>query len=565
MNTEAKHKVKTISMRSIRVALIALLLTWCVIPIFGCGTGSSSGAPLATIAQQELDSYAEGSDGEKYWRWIGFSSRVPWCASFASYCADQAGLIQSGNCPKNAAVLGWIDFYRDNPEAGTLESGDTYKPQSGDFIIWQRSEDPDSSIDSHIGIVTEYNAETNQVTTIEGNSSRSVQKNTYDANSGISYYVHPSASGSMSSLAGCSISGSGSTTTIPEGLGRTHTYMGWSLITSPSSAQFKLREQAGENYDEEGFAKINNRYVIACTTTYGDVGDYIDWYLEDGSVLQTIIGDIKNQNDPGCNQWGHDNGQTIVEFVVDYNSWYPSHSNPGTQGCHPEWNQSITKAVNTGSYFKGDSASSSGTGLVSCSFMGNNADADALKAKLDLTEDYHDEFAHGNKSSADQKYIVLHDTEVDASPQNIVNSWDNADNGTAAHFVVGTDGSIVQCVPLDKIAHHAGYGDAGHNQKFGVTDESRDDKVGATPIGSSYPDYGMNSYSIGIEMVHVGGQGNYSDEQLKAVDDLIAYIDAYYGSESTIIDHKEWRTTNSDTSAEFADYLENYKDHRTHN
>ena len=75
----------------------------------------------------------------------------------------------------------------------------------------------------------------------------------------------------------------------------------------------------------------------------------------------------------------------------------------------------------------------------------------------------------------------------------------------------------------------------------------------------------MNSYSVGIEMVHVGGAGDYPEEQLVALDNLIAYIDAYYGFESAIIDHKEWRSGNSDTSAEFAEYLVNYKDHRTHN
>ena len=78
-----------------------------------------------------------------------------------------------------------------------------------------------------------------------------------------------------------------------------------------------------------------------------------------------------------------------------------------------------------------------------------------------------------------------------------------------AHFVVGRDGSIVQCVPLDRIAHHAGFGDAGHNAQFGVEDESRDDKRASFPIGDWAPDYGMNSHSVGIELVHVGGAGEY--------------------------------------------------------
>ncbi len=188
-----------------------------------------------------------------------------------------------------------------------------------------------------------------------------------------------------------------------------------------------------------------------------------------------------------------------------------------------------------------------------------------LRARLSIVEDYREGFAHGDKGPEHQKYIVLHDTESEASASAIVDYWDQSGNAVAAHFIVNTDGSIVQCVSLDKIAHHAGFGDAGHNELFGVEDESRDDMVGTTPIGSAYPDYGMNSYSIGIEMVHVGGSGEYPEEQLQAVDDLIAYIDAYYGFESSIIDHKTWRTTNSDTSDEFAPYLANYQNHRTHN
>lgn len=193
------------------------------------------------------------------------------------------------------------------------------------------------------------------------------------------------------------------------------------------------------------------------------------------------------------------------------------------------------------------------------------SDPDKLRAELNISEDYRADFNHGEKGAAYQKYIVLHDTEVDASGASIVDSWESNGNKIAAHFIVGKDGSIVQCVPMDAIAHHAGYGDAGHNAEYGVEEDGRDDKAGTTkPPSKNLPDYGMNSYSIGIEMVHVGGSGGYPEAQLEAVDKLIAYIDAYYGTESTIIDHKTWRTGNSDTSPEFATYLANYQDHRTH-
>ena len=194
----------------------------------------------------------------------------------------------------------------------------------------------------------------------------------------------------------------------------------------------------------------------------------------------------------------------------------------------------------------------------------SQAQIEAMRQMLNIEEESRDSFVHGYKGSEFQKYIVLHDTEGDGDPLNVISYWDYSGQGVASHFVIGKDGRIVQCVDIDSIAHHAGYGDAGHNEFFGVEDESRDDFVGTVPIGDWAPDYGMNSYSIGIEMVHVGGEGFYPEEQLVALDKLIAYIDAYYGFESGIIDHKEWRSYNSDTSPEFADYLESYKQTRTH-
>lgn len=193
-------------------------------------------------------------------------------------------------------------------------------------------------------------------------------------------------------------------------------------------------------------------------------------------------------------------------------------------------------------------------------------DPAALRAQLNITEDYRADFDHGEKGPEFQKYIVLHDTEVDASASSIVNSWEGSGNKVAAQFIVNKDGSIMQCVPMDSIAHHAGFGDTGHNAEYAVPEDARDDRAGTTkPPSKGITDYGMNSYSIGIEMVHVSGAGDYPEAQLAAVDGLIAYIDAYYGTESAVIDHKMWRSGNSDTSSEFAAYLANYRDHRTHN
>ena len=188
-----------------------------------------------------------------------------------------------------------------------------------------------------------------------------------------------------------------------------------------------------------------------------------------------------------------------------------------------------------------------------------------IRATLNITEDFRDEFIHGEKPAKFQKYIVISDTEGEGEASSVVDWWVGNGSRVASHFVVNKDGSIVQCVPLDKIAHHAGFGDGGHNELFGVTDESRDDKEGTQPIGDWAPDYGMNSYSVGIKLVHVGEPDEeYPEEQLKAVDGLIAYIDAYYGFQSEIIDHDDWRSGNSDCSEEFQPYLRNLQTTRTH-
>lgn len=141
--------------------------------------------------------------------------------------------------------------------------------------------------------------------------------------------------------------GSGKTINIPSPYGDSFTYMGWSLITSTGSNQYKLRVKTGEHYDANGFGKIGDRYVIACTLTFGKIGDEIDFVLANGRVIHGVMGDEKNMSDAGCNQWGHDNGHSVVEFVVNRSMWY--HTGKTVTRFHPEWaNSRVVKAVNLG-------------------------------------------------------------------------------------------------------------------------------------------------------------------------------------------------------------------------
>ena len=87
--------------------------------------------------------------------------------------------------------------------------------------------------------------------------------------------------------------------------------------------------------------------------------------------------------------------------------------------------------------------------------------AKELRAKLNISEDFSSAFDHGPKPISSQLYIVMHDTETNADAAGVVNSWEASGKLVAAHFVVNKDGSIIQCIPLDRIAHHAGLATRG--------------------------------------------------------------------------------------------------------
>ena len=66
--------------------------------------------------------------------------------------------------------------------------------------------------------------------------------------------------------------------------------------------------------DAQGFQKLDGRYLIACTRTFGEVGDKIDFVMSDGTVLKCIIYDNKSQ-EKTFYKWGHHHGAVVMEFV----------------------------------------------------------------------------------------------------------------------------------------------------------------------------------------------------------------------------------------------------------
>ena len=118
----------------------------------------TSDAPIVKVAEGELGNIG----GEPYWSWQKFASRVEWCASFASWCENECGYIESGKAPSFALVSDGHDWFKNRDM--TLEGGETPSPGDLIFFSWEL----DGARD-HVGIVTSVIDD--KVFTIEGNSS----------------------------------------------------------------------------------------------------------------------------------------------------------------------------------------------------------------------------------------------------------------------------------------------------------------------------------------------------------------------------------------------------------
>ncbi len=179
---------------------------------------------------------------------------------------------------------------------------------------------------------TDYNGITNSISRSTGHQKEFLADNTTTTRQ---YLGLLSLGGAASYMQ--SVPVEGDEIVLPgEDLGTQYTYERWMRDDwSRSSNQYALIQKYGYSFDSDGLGIIDHRYVVACTTLYGTVGQKIDVYLSSGEILHCIIGDAKNTSDQGCNQYGHNNGKNIIEFMVQWSG--ASHPNAGTNSFHPEW------------------------------------------------------------------------------------------------------------------------------------------------------------------------------------------------------------------------------------
>ena len=145
---------------SAMLLLLAIVIPLCAAAaVFGSDDDGkiTSNNTLVAIAQSQIGN--EG--GETYWRWYGFEHRVDWCAIFVSWCADQAGRLETDSLPKYAVCDDGIRWF--------IKQGKWYsrriEPKAGMIIFFDWDDD---GVSEHTGIVEK--CEDGLVYTIEGNS-----------------------------------------------------------------------------------------------------------------------------------------------------------------------------------------------------------------------------------------------------------------------------------------------------------------------------------------------------------------------------------------------------------
>ena len=132
--------------------------------------GTRPGNPaLVDLAKQQVGNV----DGQPYWSWYGFNSRVEWCACFVSWCYGQAGLSE----PRFAACQSQgIPWFTSRGQWGA-RGYENIAPGDAIFFDW----DGDGSAD-HVGLV--IGTDGSRVYTVEGNSGDACKIKSYSLDYG---------------------------------------------------------------------------------------------------------------------------------------------------------------------------------------------------------------------------------------------------------------------------------------------------------------------------------------------------------------------------------------------
>lgn len=100
-------------------------------------------------------------------------------------------------------------------------------------------------------------------------------------------------------------------------------YMDYRAITNTASDQYRLQQHPQCTINEQGFLTYQDTYyAVAMGSYWGEIGDKFIVRLENGNVINCIIGDRKADIDTDKLNYAHNDDGHILEFLIDSDSPY---------------------------------------------------------------------------------------------------------------------------------------------------------------------------------------------------------------------------------------------------
>jgi hypothetical protein len=122
-------------------------------------------------------------------------------------------------------------------------------------------------------------------------------------------------------------------------------YESWKAITAKNTPHYKLQnEYAYTNTD--GIRMVDGRYCIALGSYFTTaIGQYIDIILENGTVIECILGDQKADIHTDNLHIAHPDG-SVVEFIVDVDKIPTMARRMGNMAyAHDEWKSPVVQII----------------------------------------------------------------------------------------------------------------------------------------------------------------------------------------------------------------------------
>lgn len=127
----------------------------------------------------------------------------------------------------------------------------------------------------------------------------------------------------------------------------TKSFEDYTDITDHTSKQYKLLNGKNAYTGSDGVRMVNGRYCIALGSYFTDtIGQYVDVILQNGTVIECILGDQKSDRHTDAAHIAHRSDGSIVEFIIDSKATdFGVRLTGNISNLHESWKSPVVKIV----------------------------------------------------------------------------------------------------------------------------------------------------------------------------------------------------------------------------